>query len=274
MAARRSRRSGTGAFDAVPDRLVSGPDRLRTRPARSALIAVFVVFSLLDAFWLCAFFGTLIFDPSDIDGMSDVVVFLVGQTILTGILLPTYRGVRRTKPGPRRPPARRLIRRAIRPAPHGRHTLATNPTGPRTALSPRQIDATSWLTRSDRQTVDLPEDGTLVRLAEAEQALGNALYELDLCRGRHSLTRERISAMRVTGLQASAWLTTQADRDAVPWRGRRRAAKRLQDGVRHYAELASQAEDFLAGRASAAQLGHAHEALARDALWRIPDATG
>lgn len=271
MAGRRSRRSGTGAFDAVPDLLASGPDHLRTRPVRAKigralLVATLILVSLVDAVWLVAFLGTLIFDPSDINGWSDVVFFLVVQIILTGIWLPLHRGIRGGKLGPNRPPgrsARRLFQRAIRPAPHGRHTLASNPVGPRTALSPWQIVDASWLTRTGRPDVDLPEDGTLARLAVAEQALGNALYELDLRRGSHALTREQISALRVTALDASAWLHTNADYATVLPFGRRPSARRIQDGVRRYTDLARQAQDFLAGRAGVAQLDSARESLAR-----------
>ena len=271
MAGRRSRRSGTGTFDAVPDLLASGPGHIRTRPVRATigralLVATLILVSLVDAVWLVAFLGTLIFDPSDINGWSDVVFFLVVQIILTGIWLPLHRGVRGGKPGPNRPPgrsARRLFQRAIRPAPHGRHTLASNPIGPRTALSPWQLVDASWLTRTGRPDVGLPEDGTLARLAVAEQALGNALYELDLRRGSHALTRERISALRVTGLEASAWLTTRAELAVVMPRSSRSAATKVEDGVRRYTDLARQAQDFLAGRAGVAQLDSARESLAR-----------
>jgi hypothetical protein len=247
--------------------LVSGPDQLRPRPiSRALLIITFVVVSLVDAIWLVSFLGTLIFDPIDIDGWSDVRLFLIVQVILTGVWLPLFRGVRGSKAGPNRPPgrgARRLVRRAIRPAPYGKHSIAGNPTGPRTALSPRQISFTSWLGRADQQDIGLPEDGTLARLAAAEQALGNALYELDRRRGSHQLSKERIATLRVTALEASARLTTQADLATLLPRRTRPAATQIQDGVRRYTDLAREAENFLAGRVSVAQLDNARESLAR-----------
>ncbi|HEY2700391.1 MAG TPA: hypothetical protein VGJ45_33365, partial [Pseudonocardiaceae bacterium] len=103
----------------------------------------------------------------------------------------------------------------------------------------------------------------LARLAVAEQALGNALYELDLRRGSHALTREQISALRVTALDASAWLRTNADYATVLPFGKRPSARRIQNGVRRYTDLARQAQDFLAGRAGVAQLDSARESLAR-----------
>lgn len=283
MAGRRSGRSGTGATDAVPDRLVSAPERLRTRPVRdrigrTLLIFLLVVVSLADLFWLVAFFGTAIFDPGDINGMSDVSMFLIVQAILTGSWLLLRRALRGGRLGSNRGipnrgipnrssgrGARRLVRRAIRPTPQGRHALAGNPTGtgPRTGLSAWQIDSVSWLTRADRVDVDILSTDTLARLAAAEQALGNALYELDLRRGTHSLSRERISALRVAGLEASAWLSTEADRATVLSRGTRPSASRVRDGVRRYADLARKTEDFLVGRTSVADLDSACESLAR-----------
>jgi hypothetical protein len=216
--------------------------------------------------WPVSFFGTVIFDPSDIDGASDVITFLVGQAILTGFWLSLYFRVRGNRRGPSHPSARaarRLVLRALLPPPYGQHALASDPTGPRTALSSSRINATSWPKRMERQDIDLPEDGSLARLAVAEQALGNALYELDLRRGSHPLTRERIAALRVTGLEASAWLTTQADLAVYLPRGKRPAATAIQDGVRRYTDLAREAENFLAGKVGVARLDSTREALAR-----------
>lgn len=278
MAGRRSRRSGTASHGAVPDPSLP---RLRRPVGRALLVLAFGLISLLGAFWLVAFFGTLIFDPSDIDGLSDVVLFLVVQVILTGIWLPLYRGVRgaRIPSGPPGRSARRLVARAVRPRPAGRHTLASNPIGPRTALSAQQINYASWLSgvaRLDREGLGLSEDGggPLARLASAEQALGNALYELDR---HHALSRERISALRVAGLEASAWLVTNADLAAFRPRGMRRVAEQIQDGVRRYTDLARATENFLVGRVGIAQLEAARAALVcatSESLVDADDATG
>ena len=237
------------------------------------MITGFILVTLIDSFWLLAFFGTLIFDPGGINGAGDVIGFLIIQTVLTGFWIPLFRRLRGGRPGSnrspgsnRRPPGRgvrRFVQRTIQPTPYGRHTLAGDPVRPRTGLSTRQVDYAAWLTRQDRADTGLPEDGMLARLAAAEQALGNALYELDLRRGGHSLTREQISALRLAGLDASARLTTQADFDFTVPRGVRKAKKQIQDGVRRYADLACEAENFLVGRAGVADLDRARESLIR-----------
>jgi hypothetical protein len=237
------------------------------RTGRGALLAVlFTLVALLDAFWLVAFFSAVFFDPSEIDGFADVIVFLVGQVILTGIGVPLFRGLLRGRARARaRPPGRstrRAFQRSIRRRPTGRHTLAGNPIGPRTGLSANQISYASWLpgvTRLDQEGMGLPEDsGLLDGLALAEQALGNALYELDV---RHALSREKIVALRTAALEASARLTTEADWIAHRPSGTRKTIKRIHGAVSLYTDLATEAENFLGGRIDAAQLDAAREAL-------------
>ncbi|HEV3360599.1 MAG TPA: hypothetical protein VG247_27595 [Pseudonocardiaceae bacterium] len=91
-------------------------------------------------------------------------------------------------------------------------------------------------------------------LTGIERALGDALYQLDLSRGAHELTRTQISALRATGLRASAWLSGH---DLTP-----RTDTEAAEGVARFTALARTAADFLAGSADAAALLGARERLA------------
>jgi hypothetical protein len=104
--------------------------------------------------------------------------------------------------------------------------------------------------RKARADVDFPDDGPLERLGRAEQALGNALYQLNLRPQDNLLSREQISALRVTGIEVSAWLSA----DGLPRR-------QLNDGIRHFADLAHTTENLLVGRASAADVDKARDRL-------------
>lgn len=212
---------------------------------RSLLIGLFALVSLAGAFWLVAFFGTLIADPGEID--SDAVVgFIVLQVILAAFWFPLFRAVRRRRP--RRRDQRRYFPRAqYRPSPLGRHELGVNLGIPRMA----------------KADLVFRDDGPPERLARAEQALGNALYQLDLRREDHQLTREQISVLRVTGIDASAWLTG-------------RTGRHVNDGIKRFADLAQATENFLVGKASAADLDKAKDRLVQLTTrhWRGPAPQG
>jgi hypothetical protein len=230
------------------------------------LIGLLVLVTLVDAFWLVAFLGTLIFDSGDIEGFGDVVAFLIVQLVLTSFWIPLFRAVRgRRFVGPRGFPRRgqwRRFPRAIRPTPTGRHALPTNPSAPRTAITQAAMRDALRLPGAKRNataTVDLPDDGRLGGLARAEQVLGNALYQLDLCRGSHELTKARISELRLTGVEVSALLTTRAD----PLGPVRMPARQLKDGIRRLTDLALVAERLLVGKAHAADVDEAMRRLAQ-----------
>ena len=250
MAGRRSRRSGTGArHAAVPDRLSPGSahGQVWFITRRIALIGSFTLVSLLDAFWLLAFFITLISDPGGIGGSDGVIGFAVIQIVLTSFWIPLLRAIRRhrrfalrTNQTRRAGAGEFLPQVSVRPAPAGRHQPGYDPLADEHASR-----------LSDREQF---------ALSRAEQALGNVLYQLDLHRGSHQLTRAQIAALRVTGLNASARLATLADPLSSIWQGRT-PSRQIADGIRRYADLAQETENFLVGRVSAAAVEQARDGL-------------
>jgi hypothetical protein len=210
-----------------------------TRLRRGLLIALFVLLTLANAFWLLGFFGTLITDPSEIDGDA-VLGFAVLEFILICLWVPLFRAVRRR--GPRAMRLRRRGPRAMRLRRRGYPAL--------TEADFRDAMRLPGRKRKARADVDLPDDGPLERLGRAEQALGNALYQLNLRPQDNLLSREQISALRVTGIEVSAWLSA----DGLPRR-------QLNDGIRHFADLAHTTENLLVGRASAADVDKARDRL-------------
>jgi hypothetical protein len=190
-----------------------------------------VLVTLANAVWLLAFFGTLIAQPSDID--SDAVLgFVVLQVILVCLWLPLLFALRR---------------RGLRRARSGRRQRGY------LALTEADFRAAMRLPGRNRRAaadVDLPDDGPLERLGRAEQALGNALYQLNLRPQDNLLSREQISALRVTGIEVSAWLST----DGLPRR-------QVNDGIRHFADLAQSVENLLVGKAGPADVDKARDRL-------------
>ncbi len=223
--------------------------RLPARVRKGLLIGLFVLLTLANAFWLIAFSSALIADPSDIDGDA-VTGFVVSQLILVCLWVPLFLRVWRLR-------VWRLRAWRLRARGRGRHGLPAMRFG-------RHERAARPLTEADfRAALRLPgrkrnaeagvvfqDDGPLARLASAEQALGNALYQLDLRRDSHGLSREWISALRVTGVEASAWLTSDGP-----------SARNVRDGVRRYLDLAKETENFLIGTASAQDVDRARDRL-------------
>lgn len=205
-----------------------------TRLRRALLIALFVLVTLANAFWLLAFFGTLIAEPSDIDGDA-VLGFVVLEFILVCLWLPLLLALRR-----------RGVRglRTMRFGRHQRYYPALTEADFQDAM---RLPGRKRRARAD---VEFPDDGPPERLGRAEQALGNALYQLNLRPQDNLLSREQISALRVTGIEVSAWLSA----DGLPKR-------QLNDGIRHFADLAKAVEHLLVGRASAAEVDKARDRL-------------
>lgn len=202
-----------------------------TRLRKAVLIALFVLVTLANAFWLLAFFGTLITDSSQIDGDA-VLGFAVLEFILICLWVPLFRAVRG---------------RGLRTMRFGRHQRDYP------ALTEADFrDAMRLPGRKRRSTanVDFPDDGPLERLGRAEQALGDALYQLNLRPQDNLLSREQISALRVTGIEVSAWLSA----DGLPRR-------QVNDGIRHFADLAQTVENLLVGRAGAGDVEKARDRL-------------
>ena len=184
---------------------------------------MFVLVTLVNACWLLAFFGTLIADPSEIDGAA-VGGFVILEFILLCFWVPLLRALRGRSPILRGRPV-------LRTSGFGRHQRG-------------------YPALRARAGVEFPDDGPLERLGRAEQALGNALYQLNLRLDENLLTREQIAALRVTGIEVSAWLSA----DGLP-------ARQRGDGIRRFTDLARAAEDLLAGKAGAADVDRARDRL-------------
>jgi hypothetical protein len=120
---------------------------------------------------------------------------------------------------------------------------------PRTDLRPGDI-ADAQRPQIYRTGVPRPPAPPIAKLSGIERTLGDVLYQLDLSHGRHELTRSQLTAIRETGLRASAWLADHDHRvdpvghDAL---GERQIAK----GIAYYEDLARTAADVLADRATA-----------------------
>jgi hypothetical protein len=101
-----------------------------------------------------------------------------------------------------------------------------------------------------------------VALERIEQLLGNTLYELDLTRGHHQLSRAQLVELRVLGLRASAWLNSRTEFVVLSTVGIGAAKDQLNTGVARYAALAKAAEGFLTGRVPLRELTVASQKLA------------
>jgi hypothetical protein len=134
----------------------------------------------------------------------------------------------------------------------------------RTQLSPRDIKAAQRLPSSERPAIAAGGRRAAVKsiqkLSGIERSIGDVLYQLDLARGRHHLTKEQITAVRVAGLRASAWLSGHAQQidvlgHAAP------SDQQIADGIGRYEALARTAEALLGGRGSAAEVLSAKDRL-------------
>jgi hypothetical protein len=102
-----------------------------------------------------------------------------------------------------------------------------------------------------------------VKLERVEQLLGNALYQLDLTRGQHSLTWAQAAEIRTVGVRASTWLNSRKEFGVRADLGDDVVADQLKVGVQRYSQLAKAAEGLLAGQVEVAVVMAASAELAR-----------
>lgn len=236
------------------------------------LVSLYWLVTVAGAVWTLAFVISVIADAGSMDGdgylgffIIDVPAALIWLRLFRATRTPRLAGDRRRTHGWR---ARTgyFVRSKLQRAPAGQHDLRVNPTAARTQLTVRDFREARRLPGARRNAeakVEFVDRGKRVRLDQAEQALGNALYQLDLRRGSHELTREQISALRVTGVVASAWLSTQSDLAAGRVFGTRTASHQLEEGVRLLTDLAQQAQAFVNGKVGADRLDEARDRLVR-----------
>lgn len=279
MGGRRTRKPGRGddGDDIVPGELdiARGPGRRRRVPVSlgtALLVGLYWFITVAGVVWTLAFVISVIVDGGTMDSdgyggflIIEIPVALIWIRLFRATRTPRMAGDRRPTHG-WRARTEYWVRSKFQRAPAGEHDLRVNPTGARTQLTARDFRRARALpgtTRSTVAKVEFVDTGKQARLARAEQALGNALYELDQRRGRHELSKEQISALRVTGVVASAWLSTQSDLAAGRVLATRTASRHLEEGIRLLTDLAQEAQGFLSGRVSAAQLDQARDRLVR-----------
>jgi hypothetical protein len=281
MAAGRRKRPGIGVrTDAGPGRLpvsrVHVPRVGRTRnaherPLRKAgtvlAVAWFSLVSLVSAFLLVVLVVGF-FTPDTMDSET-VVAFLVCLVLSLMVWTPAYLLVRR------RLRRHRPVRAEVPSIVGSRRTAGASTTWPRSVaarviapqlVGSQLVDSPVGSRSPDRSRatagrLESMTDNPLNELERAEQSLGDTLYQLDLSRGRRRLSREQITALRITGLRASSWLNGQADQVAAVRFGAGLAVGRLSDGVARYAEFAREAADFLTGRVGTRELDGARHRL-------------
>ncbi|HJP77203.1 MAG TPA: hypothetical protein VJ914_23240 [Pseudonocardiaceae bacterium] len=229
------------------------------------------MFTVAIVVWSLAFVISAIVDPGQMDG-SSYGGFLIIEVPAALIWIRLFRATRRPRlAGDRRPTrgwrarTEYFLRSKLQRAPAGEHDLRVNPTGARTQLTRWDVLAAGILSGAKGKAeaeVGFVDSGRRVRLDRAEQVLGNALYQLDLRRGSHELSKEQISTLRVTGVVAGAWLSTQSDLASGGVFGTR-ASPRLEEGIQLLIDLAQQAQDFLLGKVGADRLEAARDRLVR-----------
>jgi hypothetical protein len=206
-----------------------------------------VVLSLATAFWALGFITYAVSNPLDGDTTTGFVIIEVPLLLGGWALFRRVRGLRWRFPRRR---WMRIVRQWGGVGPSARQPL------PWTAARP---------TSSSRLSAPKPNTSAgpqVDKLELAEQSLGNTLYQLDLTRGQHQLTKEQIAAIRVLGLRASTWLNSRTEFYVLRTVGFGTAKDQLNTGVQRYTQLAKDAEGFLAGRIGLRELMTASEKLA------------
>lgn len=284
------RHSSTGT---MPIPWVDADRRAHTRQARPAsrvaVMVGFVLMSLLAVFGLITYVATLAGSTYDQLGGGIGITFLT--VVLVALLLgwlASFRAMRKRllPPGARWEPVK------AKPVRRGRGRISTLLTlkfgrrparsrfqfyrqhypqpaqrapgisAPRTDLRPSDITTANRLSIIDRPctpTVRGPAK-PVAKLVGIERSIGDVLYQLDLARGRHELTRAQITELRRTGLAASAWLSGHAHR-VDPLSHPLLTDQQLAEGITRFDTLSRAASEFLAGRADLAEMLRASERL-------------